>query len=158
MDGSLGDVDIPKIDPSAFDNDISDPTPLDYVKVEQFEDEEGDDPDYDYFADYQERTERKQKKEKKVKSEPSFKIKDEPESLAGSGVGWNDDDPIDPPEGSTGIKKFPCLACDLEFETIGPLKTHARKAHGSWSRHPYPCPECGVDCLFLKTLKRHLFR
>jgi len=163
VDGSLGDVDIPKIDPSVFENEINDPTPSDYVKVEQFEDEEGDDdPDYDFFAEYKERTERKQKKSTKVKSEPNFKIKDEPEgALAGPSTSWmiDDDDFLRPPESlSSGIKKFPCLACDLEFETIGPLKTHARKAHGSWSRHPYPCPECGVDCLFLKTLKRHLLR
>ena len=155
VDGSLGDVDIPKIDPEAFENDLPDTTPLDYVKVEQFEDE-GDDPDYDYFADYEEH---KYRKSTKVKSEPSLKIKNEPE-LGAEGPNYlgHTDDNESQPEGSTGIKKFPCLACDLEFETIGPLKTHARKAHGSWSRHPYPCPECGVDCLFLKTLKRHLFR
>ena len=56
----------------------------------------------------------------------------------------------------TSVMKFPCWLCNYAPDKGSLLKTHARKLHRTQSRKDYPCPECGANCYFLKTLKRHL--
>ena len=63
---------------------------------------------------------------------------------------------IEVDEQSSSEMKFPCWVCKYAPDRGSLLKTHMRKLHKTQTRKNYPCPECGANCYFLKTLKRHL--
>ena len=68
----------------------------------------------------------------------------------------SDEQDISIESSETIVMKFPCWLCNYAPHKGSLLKTHARKMHKTQSRKDYPCPECGANCYFLKTLKGHL--